>query len=90
MKQTEHSADWKAAAKVEIAREQVAAMIGANSDDIFFTSDANQANNLAILGIRKLGRRKNQSCGASSSTKAFCLPAKRYRTSSDSRLQISG
>jgi len=49
-----HSIGWNAAAKVERARESVAALIGADPDEIFFTSGATEANNLAILGVRKL------------------------------------
>lgn len=50
----QHATGWEASAKVERARGQVAALIGADSDEIFFTSGATEANNLAILGVRKL------------------------------------
>lgn len=49
----EHSFGWEAAAKIERARQQVAGMIGSDTDEIFFTSGATEANNLAILGMRK-------------------------------------
>lgn len=53
-----HSADhclgWAAARAVENAAAQVAALIGADADEIFFTSGATEANNLALLGV---GRR---------------------------------
>lgn len=53
----EHSFGWAAAAKVERARQQVAAMIGSDPDEIFFTSGATEANNLAILGMRRERKR---------------------------------
>jgi cysteine desulfurase len=39
-----------AARRIEQAREQVAALIGAAADEIVFTSGATESNNLAILG----------------------------------------
>lgn len=49
-----HSQGRKAARALENAREQTAALICAQSDEIIFTSGATESNNLAILG---LGRR---------------------------------
>ncbi|NGP16608.1 cysteine desulfurase [Devosia chinhatensis] len=56
-----HSIGWDAAAKVERARESVAALINADADEIFFTSGATEANNLAILGVRKLRSERRDS-----------------------------
>jgi len=46
--------------RVNQAREEVAALVSANSDEILFTSGATEANNLAILGLasalREAGR----------------------------------
>ncbi len=53
---SEHATGWEAARKVDRAREQVAALIGADPDEVFFTSGATEANNLAIIGIRKSAR----------------------------------
>lgn len=46
-----HAFGWRAAEAVEIARAEVAALIGARQPrEIVFTSGATEANNLAILG----------------------------------------
>ena len=45
-----HRFGWEASEAVERARKQVAALIGAGSKDVIFTSGATEANNLAIKG----------------------------------------
>lgn len=51
---TDHAFGWEAAKAIEDSAIRVAHLIGADSDEITFTSGATESNNLAILG---LGRR---------------------------------
>jgi cysteine desulfurase len=48
-----HSYGWKAEELVEIARGQVADLIGADEKEIFFTSGATESNNIAIKGVAR-------------------------------------
>jgi cysteine desulfurase len=52
----QHRFGWDAHDAVERARKQVAALIGAGSKEIVFTSGATEANNLAIKGAAKARR----------------------------------
>lgn len=48
-----HIVGWRAAEAVRESQESIAALIGADSDEIVFTSGATEANNLALLGVAR-------------------------------------
>src|SRR5690349_16931625 len=52
----QHRFGWDASDAVERARKQIAALIGAGSKEIVFTSGATEANNLAIKGAAQARR----------------------------------
>ena len=56
---SDHVVGWRAGEAVREAAESVAALIGADADEVIFTSGATEANNLALLGLgrRAQGRR---------------------------------
>lgn len=50
---SEHIVGWRAAQTVEDAAASVASLIGADPDEMIFTSGATEANNLALLGLAR-------------------------------------
>jgi cysteine desulfurase len=54
----QHAYGWEAQEAVDRAREQVAALINASSNEIVFTSGASESNNLAIKGASRCLRDK--------------------------------
>ncbi len=50
---SDHAVGWRAARAVQEAAESVAALVGADSDEIVFTSGATEANNLALFGLAR-------------------------------------
>lgn len=60
---SEHSVGWSASETVETSKKAVSKLVGADPDEIVFTSGATEANNLALLGLahglaEKTGRKR--------------------------------
>ena len=58
---SDHVIGWRAADAVQRASESVAGLIGADPDEVVFTSGATEANNLALIGLAQrapMGRRR--------------------------------
>ncbi|HEX4915609.1 MAG TPA: IscS subfamily cysteine desulfurase [Vicinamibacterales bacterium] len=73
-----HRFGWEANDAVEQARKQVAALIGAGSKDVIFTSGGTEANNLAIKGAAKArGEDRNQLVTVTTEHKAVLDPMAR-------------
>ncbi|OAV43823.1 IscS subfamily cysteine desulfurase [Lewinella sp. 4G2] len=53
-----HPAGWAAEGAVDMAREQIADLINADTREIIFTSGATEGDNLAIKGVFEMYRRK--------------------------------
>ncbi len=55
-----HSMGWFAKEAVELAREEVAALVGASAKEIVFTSGATESTNLAIIGAARANRHRGK------------------------------
>ncbi len=56
----DHALGWKSSLAVEQAKAQIAGLIGADPDEIIFTSGATEANNMALLGLARNVRSGNR------------------------------
>jgi len=56
-----HAYGWEAEEATEKAREQLAALVGADPREIFFTSGATESNNMAVKGVAEFygGKKKH-------------------------------
>ena len=50
---SDHVLGWESFREVELASDRIAQLIGADPDEIIFTSGATESNNLALLGLAK-------------------------------------
>lgn len=50
---SDHAVGWRAAQAVEEAADSIAGLIGADADEIVFTSGATESNNLALFGLAR-------------------------------------
>ncbi|MGE0145243.1 MAG: IscS subfamily cysteine desulfurase [Planctomycetota bacterium] len=55
-----HAYGWQAESAVEVARADVAALIGASEKDIVWTSGSTESNNLAIKGVAEMYAKKGK------------------------------
>ena len=55
-----HSPGWKSSLAVDRAAAQIASLIGADPDEIIFTSGATEANNMALLGLARHSHRESK------------------------------
>ncbi len=82
-----HEYGARAKQAVQKARDQVAAAVAAQRDEVVFTSGATESNNLAILGLRaaglEQGKRHIRASGTSSpppsNTRPCWNPAPRWK-----------
>lgn len=71
-----HPFGWYAAELIKIARENVASLINAKTDEIIFTSGATEANNLGIFGLINSLNNKPHVITVSSEHKSILDPLK--------------
>lgn len=55
-----HEYGWEAESAVEVARKQIADLIGANPKEIVFTSGATESNNIAIKGVARFYKERKK------------------------------
>jgi cysteine desulfurase len=71
-----HAEGWRAADAIANARGQIAEAVGADPDEIIFTSGATEANNLAILGLCDRPDTRNRIIVSAIEHKSVLAPAR--------------
>ena len=74
----DHVVGWRSAEAVREAASSVGALIGADPDEIIFTSGATEANNLALLGLARRASRERRRILVSSIEHKCVLAAARF------------
>ena len=77
-----HAAGTRTAEAVQLAREQVAELVGAQPGEVVFTSGATEANNLALLGYARAAR-------ATSSRRRIVISAIEHKAISNPAKQLA-
>ncbi|MBW3127293.1 cysteine desulfurase family protein [Hymenobacter profundi] len=77
-----HAAGTRTADAVQQAREQIAALVGAQPGEVIFTSGATEANNLALLGYARAAR-------ATSSRRRIVISAIEHKAVSNPAKQLA-
>lgn len=74
----DHALGWESANAVAVAAKRIADLIGADADEIVFTSGATEANNLALLGtaLASKGGRRNRILVGATEHKSVLAPAR--------------
>jgi cysteine desulfurase len=72
-----HAFGWQAAEVVERARDEIAALLGAPSRSLVFTSGATEANNLALKGVLARAPRESHLVVSAAEHRAILDPARR-------------
>lgn len=72
---SDHVLGWRAKEAIDIAAKHVAGLIGADPDEIVFTSGATEANNLALLGLAHCALQGNRRRILAGATEHKCVLA---------------
>ena len=70
---SDHVVGWRSAEAVQDASSSVAALVGADPDEIIITSGATEANNLALLGLARRSSPKRRRVLVSAIEPQMCV-----------------